>query len=34
MHQLHAETEVRWHDEFAKILAELPPDGGEQRPSV
>lgn len=23
--QLHAETEVRWHDEFAKILAELPP---------
>ena len=24
--QLHAETEVRWHDEFAKILAELPPD--------
>ena len=22
--QLHAETEVRWHDEFAKILAELP----------
>jgi hypothetical protein len=24
--QLHAETEVRWHDEFAKILARLPPD--------
>jgi DNA-binding PadR family transcriptional regulator len=24
--QLHAETEVRWHDEFAKILAELPPE--------
>jgi DNA-binding PadR family transcriptional regulator len=24
--QLHAETEVRWHDEFAKILAGLPPD--------
>jgi DNA-binding PadR family transcriptional regulator len=23
--QMHAETEVRWHDEFAKILAELPP---------
>ena len=23
--QLHAETEVRWHDEFAKILAELGP---------
>jgi DNA-binding PadR family transcriptional regulator len=22
--QLHAETEVRWHDEFAKVLAELP----------
>ena len=22
--QLHAETEVRWHDELAKILAELP----------
>ena len=22
--QMHAETEVRWHDEFAKILAELP----------
>ena len=22
--QLHAETEVRWHDEFARILAELP----------
>ena len=22
--QLHSETEVRWHDEFAKILAELP----------
>ncbi len=24
--QLHAETEVRWHDDFAKILVELPPD--------
>ena len=24
--QLHAETEVRWHDEFAKILAGLPLD--------
>jgi DNA-binding PadR family transcriptional regulator len=24
--QLHAETEVSWHDDFAKILAELPPD--------
>jgi len=22
--QLHAESEVRWHDEFAKVLAELP----------
>jgi hypothetical protein len=22
--QLHTETEVRWHDEFAKILADLP----------
>jgi len=21
---LHAESEVRWHDEFAKVLAELP----------
>src|SRR5215470_11840424 len=30
--QLHAESEVRWHDEFAKILAGLPPDedGGSQ----
>jgi DNA-binding PadR family transcriptional regulator len=30
--QLHAEAEVRWHDEFAKILAGLPPDeeGGGQ----
>jgi len=26
--QLHAETEVRWHDEFAKLLAELPPGEG------
>jgi DNA-binding PadR family transcriptional regulator len=24
--QLHAETEVLWHDEFAKILGELPPE--------
>jgi DNA-binding PadR family transcriptional regulator len=24
--QLHAEAEIRWHDEFAKILAELPAD--------
>jgi hypothetical protein len=21
--QLHCETEVRWHDEFAKVLADL-----------
>jgi DNA-binding PadR family transcriptional regulator len=30
--QLHAEAEVRWHDEFAAILAGLPPDedGGGQ----
>jgi len=30
--QLHAEAEVRWHDEFAKVLAGLPPDedGGRQ----
>jgi DNA-binding PadR family transcriptional regulator len=27
--QLHAETEVRWHDEFAKILAELPEEAVE-----
>jgi DNA-binding PadR family transcriptional regulator len=26
--QLHAETEVRWHDEFAKVLDELPPGTG------
>jgi DNA-binding PadR family transcriptional regulator len=26
--QLHAEAEVRWHDEFAAILAALPPDEG------
>ena len=25
--QLHGETEVRWHDELAKILAELPLSG-------
>jgi DNA-binding PadR family transcriptional regulator len=24
--QLHAEAEVRWHDEFATVLAGLPPD--------
>ena len=24
--QLHAEAEVRWHDEFARILPGLPPD--------
>ncbi|HUD39724.1 MAG TPA: PadR family transcriptional regulator [Streptosporangiaceae bacterium] len=27
--QLHAETEVRWHDYFAKVLAELPDDDSE-----
>src|SRR5215471_1589708 len=26
--QVHAEAEVRWHDEFAKLLAELPPGEG------
>jgi DNA-binding PadR family transcriptional regulator len=33
--QLHAEAEIRWHDEFAKILAGLPPeeDGGGQAPT-
>jgi DNA-binding PadR family transcriptional regulator len=31
--QMHAETEVRWHDEFAKILAELPPDEDDGRPA-
>lgn len=25
--QLHAEADVRWHDEFAKVLAELPEEG-------
>jgi DNA-binding PadR family transcriptional regulator len=31
--QLHAETEVRWHDYFAKILAELPEDDADtQKP--
>ncbi len=25
--QMHAETEVRWHDEFAKILAAVPDPG-------
>jgi hypothetical protein len=24
--RLHAETEVRWHDDLAKTLAELPAD--------
>lgn len=28
--QLHAETEVRWHDELAKIIAELPADPATQ----
>ena len=27
--QLHAETEVRWHDEFAKLLADLPDESAE-----
>lgn len=27
--QLHAEADVRWHDEFAKILAELPEEAVE-----
>ncbi len=27
--QLRAETDVRWHDEFAKILAELPEEAME-----
>jgi hypothetical protein len=30
--QLHAETEVRWHDDFAKILAELPADDPPDQP--
>jgi DNA-binding PadR family transcriptional regulator len=25
--ELQAQTEVRWHDEFAKVLAEIPRDG-------
>jgi len=34
--QLHAEAEIRWHDEFAKILAALPPDqaGGGRAPEL
>jgi DNA-binding PadR family transcriptional regulator len=31
--QLHAEAEVRWHDEFAKILAGLPRDEDGGRPA-
>jgi DNA-binding PadR family transcriptional regulator len=31
--QLHLETEVRWHDELAKILAELPADDPAGRPA-
>jgi DNA-binding PadR family transcriptional regulator len=27
--QLHAETEVRWHDEFAKVLEDLPDESTE-----
>lgn len=34
--QLHAEAEIRWHDEFAKILAGMPPDveNGGQAPAL
>jgi DNA-binding PadR family transcriptional regulator len=34
--QLHAEAEVRWHDEFAKTLAGMPPDeqNGGQAPEL
>jgi len=35
--QLHAETDVRWHDYFARILAELPDDDqadGRERPTA
>jgi DNA-binding PadR family transcriptional regulator len=28
--ETHAETDVRWHDEFAKILAGLPVESGER----
>ena len=31
--QLHAETEVRWHDDFAEILAGLPPGEPADEPS-
>ena len=33
--QLHAEAEIRWHDEFVKILAALPAeeDGGGRAPA-
>lgn len=27
--ELHAECEVRWHDEFAKVLAQMPGQGSE-----
>lgn len=30
--EMHMETEVRWHDEFAKTLAELPEDGADDEP--
>jgi DNA-binding PadR family transcriptional regulator len=31
--QLHAESEVRWHDEFTKVLAELPDEDAGGRAS-
>jgi len=32
--QLHAETEVRWHDDLVKLLAELPPGELPGRPGA
>lgn len=32
--QLHAETEVRWHDEFSRVLAGLPPEQGTGTPAA
>src|SRR5437763_3173366 len=32
--QLHAETEVRWHDEVARILAAIPPAGPGTAPAA
>ena len=31
--QMHLETEVRWHDEFAKIIAALPAEGTDTEPA-